>query len=215
MLIPLIDDDRGYVIDIETKDTSTRSEMFAGAIIEFNPKGVNLIPRHIFGFGELEDLPAVREFCFGVTGGHVAYRTRSVDTQVFWEVTHQDLYMELRTQLDQYTISEIMDKIEEFQKDAEGRIFCNPPGFDFTILKTYCEDYGRETPWKHWHEGCFRTIKNTGVGHHVKHAIEAMKSWYFDNNFKAHHPLHDCYFEAAVIQLVNYYSVNEYNNEFN
>lgn len=201
--IKLFDESEMIVIDLETFDVEPSAAVFSVAGLRFDPNATDLIPVGLHPNGQFENpanIDPKRYYVMniGMASNIEHGRTFSASTLKFWQ-DNIKIYKEIQDKYQTTSAETALTGLMTLVGPDDIPLLCNPPSFDFSILKSYMQAAGVQS-WNHWVERCFRTVKNLAwTKNHP--AMKDYKSHYETNYGPPHDPFVDCIIEGGMIQL--------------
>ena len=65
-------------------------------------------------------------------------------------------------------LPEALDRFTDFLNSRPDEMWGNSARFDFGLLSAAYRACGKEIPWEHWRERCYRTMKTLPMVQHIK-----------------------------------------------
>lgn len=137
------------MLDLETMSTRSNAAIISIGAAKFDPNNED-VPFETFSIGvDLESCKAARLDIEGATVMWWLQPERAAAREELLKLPYADLW------------SALAGFAEWFGEPKP--IWGNGASFDNAILSSAYRAAGIDQPWKHWHDRCYRTLKNTPV----------------------------------------------------
>lgn len=140
------------MLDIETLDTGVDAVICSIGAVKFDPN---------YLCTDEGDGPAILDkFHIGVdfVSAQQSGGTIGAGTVGWWMHGDRDSARQLLLALDRVDLASALDGFAHWMGPVSLPVWGNGATFDNTIVRRSFERVGLETPWKFWHDRCYRTL---------------------------------------------------------
>ena len=133
------------MVDLETFSTSPNAVVVQLAAVKFDPFSEHL--------GDIFNVPIDPE------SGHQLGLHMDMNTVLWWMTQSDDARKRITSPVNRRV--QLKEALRSFQQwlPKESKVWGNGAAFDLPILESAYRAVGIPTPWKHWDERCYRTLK--------------------------------------------------------
>lgn len=137
------------MLDLETMGTGSTAVVWAIGAVKFNPHDINSVD-YDGAFLSRIDLDSSLRAGMKVDGG----------TLEWWMQTENDKARSELMAIPADTHTAALLRFQEWLGDLDGGMWGNGATFDNVILRNAYKAIGRDAPWSHRADRCYRTVKN-------------------------------------------------------
>lgn len=150
------------MLDLETMGTEPFAPVIAIGAVRFDAGNAATVPPAL-----VQDTfyqPITLESCLAVG-------LKPSASTITWWLTHPSVTPEARalfTDARAVPLPNALDAFTDWYNSSEDTLWGNSARFDNGLLAAAYAACGKQVPWLHWNEGCYRTLKNLPAARGIK-----------------------------------------------